>query len=455
MSATLRRGHRQTARTCVARPASRTPAAMNDSCSVNPAEDDVRTDPELSAEAHRCRPPPRPASGGRPGAAHRPQGPAAHDHAGARASEFHTHRGCLRHDDLIGRPRARWSATPPASSTSRCGRCSPTTSCRCRAARPSSTPRTPARSSRWPTSSRARGSSRPGVGSGALTMSLLRAVGDARPAALLRAARGLRRDRPRQRRGLLRRARTRPGALTVGDLVESLPIAEPAASTASSSTCSRPGSASTPSPRPSCPAASSSATSPRRPSCPGSPRRIRDARQLHRAGGLGVPRARLAPRGPRRPPAAPHDRPHRLPGHHAAARRRRGPPAAPAPARQGRRTGDDDRAGGTGGTRSSASAPSREEDARGPCRARPTSSQDGVASRRGRRRRCDGSESRRDDPTRAADQPADVRRHPLTRGQQVESHGAASSRDGGGESDDARIDAESCRAGASGGARAG
>ena len=42
--------------------------------------------------------------------------------------EFHTHRGRLAHDDLIGQPRrVRRCATPPGSSTSRCGRCCPTT----------------------------------------------------------------------------------------------------------------------------------------------------------------------------------------------------------------------------------------------------------------------------------------------------------------------------------------
>ena len=44
-----------------------------------------------------------------------------------------------------------------------------------------------------------------GVGSGALTCSLLRAVGPSRPGLLLRAPRGLRRRRPAQRRPVLRR----------------------------------------------------------------------------------------------------------------------------------------------------------------------------------------------------------------------------------------------------------
>ena len=48
-----------------------------------------------------------------------------------------------------------------------------------------------------------------GVGSGALTCSLLRAVGPARVGALLRAPGGVRRRRPAQRRPVLRRARRR------------------------------------------------------------------------------------------------------------------------------------------------------------------------------------------------------------------------------------------------------
>ena len=52
-----------------------------------------------------------------------------------------------------------------------------------------------------------------GVGSGALTCSLLRAVGPARPGDVVRAARGVRRGRAAQRRPVLRRRRraTRPG----------------------------------------------------------------------------------------------------------------------------------------------------------------------------------------------------------------------------------------------------
>ena len=42
---------------------------------------------------------------------------------------------------------------------------------------------------------------------------------------------------------------------------------------------------------------------------------VRRARRVHRAAGLGVAGARLARRGPRRTPRSQDDRPHRLPGH--------------------------------------------------------------------------------------------------------------------------------------------
>ena len=58
---------------------------------------------------------------------------------------------------------------------------------------------------------------------------------------------------------------------------------------------------------------------------------MRDCRQLHRAAGLGVARARLAPRGAGGAPAAPDARPHRLPHHHPAPRAGRHAPAAQAP----------------------------------------------------------------------------------------------------------------------------
>ena len=176
-----------------------------------------------------------------------------------------------------------------------------------------------------------------GVGSGALTMSLLRAVGDDGHAALHRAARGLRGDRPRQRRELLRR--TAPGVAAVRRRPRrtSCPtVAEPAPSTASCSTCSPRGRTSTPSPTRSRPAASSSPTSRRRRSCPGSPRpSATDGRYTEPEAWESMVRGwhleGLAVR-----PAAPDDRPHRLPAHHAPARGRRRAAAASSPARQGR-----------------------------------------------------------------------------------------------------------------------
>ena len=87
-----------------------------------------------------------------------------------------------------------------------------------------------------------------GVGSGALTCSLLRAVGDRGTGLLVRAPRGLRRGRPHERRALLRGPHP-AWELAVGDLQDSSPRRTPAAPTASSSTCSRRGSASTPWPR--------------------------------------------------------------------------------------------------------------------------------------------------------------------------------------------------------------
>ena len=104
------------------------------------------------------RPAARPLPRGRPRAAHRPARPAAHDHAG-RAEPRSTRTAATSGHDAAAsaRRRAPSCATRPASSTSRCVRCSPTTCCRCRAARPSSTPRTRARSSRWRTSTRVPG----------------------------------------------------------------------------------------------------------------------------------------------------------------------------------------------------------------------------------------------------------------------------------------------------------
>ena len=61
--------------------------------------------------------------------------------------QYHTHRGGLAHDELIGRPEGSLVRLAGRHArTSRCARGWPTTCCPCRAARRSSTPRTPRRS---------------------------------------------------------------------------------------------------------------------------------------------------------------------------------------------------------------------------------------------------------------------------------------------------------------------
>ena len=78
----------------------------------------------------------------------------------AAGGQFHTHAGIVEHDDAH-RPRRRRDRAhdDAARASSRCGRRSPSTCSRCRAARRSSIRRTSARSSCSPTSSRARASS--------------------------------------------------------------------------------------------------------------------------------------------------------------------------------------------------------------------------------------------------------------------------------------------------------
>ena len=191
-----------------------------------------------------------------------------------------------------------------------------------------STPRTPPRS-RWPpTSSRAPGWSRPGAGSGALTCTLLRAVGPT--GRLLSYER--REDFAAQARKNVEAFFGGPHPswdLQVGDLVENRRATS--RSTGWCSTCSRPGSASTRWPRSWCPAACSAPTSPPPPSWPApsrpcgctaaspSPRRRRPSVRAWHVEGLAV---RPAPR---------HGRPHRVPGHRASAGARRQRPAAQAP----------------------------------------------------------------------------------------------------------------------------
>ena len=123
----------------------------------------------------------------------------------AAGKQFHTHRGHLRHDDLIGAPDGSTITN--------------TAGVEYLALRPlladyvMSMPRGAAvvypkdagqvvmMADVFPGATVVEA----GVGSGALSMSLLRAVGRARSAAVLRAARGLRRHRPGQRARLLRR----------------------------------------------------------------------------------------------------------------------------------------------------------------------------------------------------------------------------------------------------------
>ncbi len=64
---------------------------------------------------------------------------------------------------------------------------------------------------------------------------------------------------------------------------------------------------------------------------------VRGHGRLDRAGGVGVDGARLAPRGPGRASPAPDGRAHRLPAHHAADGRRRGGPGPAAATVQGQR----------------------------------------------------------------------------------------------------------------------
>ena len=175
-----------------------------------------------------------------------------------------------------------------------------------------------------------------GVGSGALTCSLLRAVGPHGQVSSYER---------REDFADVARSNVDPffggphpaWRLTVGDLAEALPASGEPASTGSSSTCSRRGSASTRSPTRWCPGARLRL---RRDDHPAEPDR-RDAarpRQVHRAARLGVAGPRLARRGSRGPARAPDDRPHRVPGHRPPARRR-GPAAAeerrPAPGAYG------------------------------------------------------------------------------------------------------------------------
>ena len=147
---------------------------------------------------------PRPTAGGRVGPAGRRQGPSPQllPRAG-QAVLLQPRPPRARRAD---RPRGGLHRSPrPAAASTWCsGRCCRTSCCRCRAARRSSTPRTPARSSRMADIFPGARVVEAGVGSGALTCSLLRAVGPDGRVHVVRAARGLRRGRPAQRHAVLR-----------------------------------------------------------------------------------------------------------------------------------------------------------------------------------------------------------------------------------------------------------
>ena len=211
----------------------------------------------------------------------------------------------IDHDDLIGRDGGlHASPRPPAASTSCSGRCSASSWSRCRAVPRWSTPRTPPRSSRWPTSSRAPDVVEAGVGSGALTCSLLRAVGPHGAGVVVRAPRGVRRRRPRRTStqffggrppGLAaHRRRPRRGA----------PASDERRRPGRSSTCSRPWECVDRRRRGA--RARRHRLRVRRHHHPARPDR-RDAaraRRLHRAAALGDAGPRLARRGPRGPARA-------------------------------------------------------------------------------------------------------------------------------------------------------
>ena len=177
----------------------------------------------------------------------------------------------------------------------------PTTSCRCRAAPPSSTPRTPARSSRWPTSSPAPSSSRPASAPARCRCRCCARWG--RPGTCTPSSGARTSPRSRGPTPATTSAADHPAwTVTVGDLVEALPRDRRRRHR-------RPGRprharpVGVPRGRRRRPRARRRAHLLRRHRHPAVQGRRGDARprHLHRAAGLGVARARLAPRGARRP----------------------------------------------------------------------------------------------------------------------------------------------------------
>ena len=111
---------------------------------------------------------------------------------------FHTHRGAVAHDDLIGRPEgivvtARPSGTPYLALRPLLADFVLSMPRGAAVVYPKDAAQIVAMGDVFPGARVLEA----GAGSGALTCSLLRAVGDAGPGAQLRAARGLRRGRPR------------------------------------------------------------------------------------------------------------------------------------------------------------------------------------------------------------------------------------------------------------------
>ena len=175
-----------------------------------------------------------------------------------------------------------------------------------------------------------------GVGSGALTCSLLRAVGIHGQVSRSSAARSSPTSRAERHRILRRRA---PGLAARPSATSSRRCTTSGRATGSSSTCSRRGSASTSSPSALSPGgvfcayvATTTQLSPLRGDAAGT-------RRVHRAARLGVAGARLARRGPGGPSGPPDDRAHRLPGHRPTdgAGVQRAPEEAPPRARRLRR----------------------------------------------------------------------------------------------------------------------
>ncbi len=118
---------------------------------------------------------------------------------------FHTHRGALEHDALIGLPEgsvvtsAGGTAVPGAAPAARDYVLSMPRGAQ--VIYPKDAAQIVAMGDVFPGAKVLEA----GAGSGALSCSLLRAVGQRRRAALVRAARRLRGDRPQERRGVLRR----------------------------------------------------------------------------------------------------------------------------------------------------------------------------------------------------------------------------------------------------------